>query len=42
MRKTTLSALAILAFPTAVFAADVDLDALRAAVEKYKDVNVAL
>ena len=42
MKKTTVCALAILAFPAAVWAADVDLDVLRAAVEKYKDVNVAL
>lgn len=40
--KTVVHALAIFAVPTALWAADVDLDALRAAVEKYKDINVAL
>jgi hypothetical protein len=40
--KTVVHALGIIVFPTALWAADVDLDALRANVEKYKDINVAL
>lgn len=40
----TAIVLASLAFaaPTTLVAADVDLDAMRASVEKYKDINVAL
>ncbi len=40
--RSAVCALAILAIPTALSAADVDLDELRAAVEKYKDINVAI
>lgn len=40
-RAAMLSAL-LACVPLAVSAADVDLDAMRASVEKYKDVNVAL
>ena len=40
-RAAMLSALFVCA-PLAVSAANVDLDAMRASVEKYKDVNVAL
>ncbi len=39
---TGLTVSALLATSAVVFADDYDLDALRAATEKYKDVNVAL
>lgn len=42
MTKTVVAALAAFAIPTALFAADIDLDELRSVVEKYKDINVAL
>jgi hypothetical protein len=45
MKHALISAAALaaaLAFPGAGHAEDYDLDALRAAAEKYKDVNVAL
>lgn len=42
MRKATIAALMIAVTPLAVSAADVDLDQMRASVEKYKDINVAM
>jgi hypothetical protein len=42
MKTAIAFALAVAAAPVAVSAEDVDLDALRARVEKYQDVNVAL
>ncbi len=42
MKMITTAGLAAALIPAAVYAADVDLDELRAAVDKYKDVNVAL
>ena len=42
MRKATIAALMIAVAPLAVSAADVDLDQIRASVEKYKDINVAM
>jgi hypothetical protein len=42
MKKTVGFSLAVMLFPMAVSAADVDLDQLREVVAKYKDVNVAL
>ena len=42
MKRTVAFALAATVFPTALFAAEVDLDQLREAVSKYQDVNVAL
>ena len=41
MKSSILVLLASLA-PLSVLAEDVDLDAMRASVEKYKDINVAL
>ncbi|WP_227258315.1 hypothetical protein [Kangsaoukella pontilimi] len=35
-------AVCVVCAPTFAFAVDVDLDAMRASVEKYKDINVAL
>ena len=40
--KKVLCVTAALLCPTALFATDVDLDELRTAVEKYKDINVAI
>jgi hypothetical protein len=42
MKRTLLPTLLAAVTPMALFAADVDLDAMRASVEKYKDINVAL
>lgn len=42
MKKATIAALMIAVTPLAVSAADVDLDQMRASVEKYKDINVAM
>lgn len=42
MKKATIAALMIAVTPLAVSAADVDLDQIRASVEKYKDINVAM
>ena len=42
MREATIAALMIAVTPLAVSAADVDLDQMRASVEKYKDINVAM
>jgi len=42
MKKATIAALMIAVAPLAVSAADVDLDQIRASVEKYKDINVAM
>ncbi len=42
MKMITTAGLAAALIPAAVYATDVDLDELRAAVDKYKDVNVAL
>ena len=42
MKRTLITALLAAVTPAALFAADVDLDAMRASVEKYKDINVAL
>ncbi len=42
MKKATIAAIMIAVTPLAVSAADVDLDQIRASVEKYKDINVAM
>lgn len=42
MNRMVITALAAAVFPVAVSAADVDLDQLRAQVDKYKDIDVAL
>jgi hypothetical protein len=42
MKKTIAISLAATLFPTALLAAEVDLDQLREAVSKYMDVNVAI
>lgn len=42
MKSTLITALLAAVTPAALFAADVDLGAMRASVEKYKDINVAL
>lgn len=42
MRRTAICTLVAALAPVAAVAADVDLDALRASVDKYKDINVAL
>lgn len=42
MKWTVIFAIAAAVFPMSVNAADVDLDQLREAVSKYKDINVAL
>ena len=42
MKQMMSSVLAAALFPMAVSAADIDLDELRAQVDKYKDINVAL
>lgn len=42
MRSTGILALLAAFAPTVTLAVDVDLDAMRAGVEKYKDINVAL
>ena len=42
MKRTAITALLAAFVPMAAMAVDVDLDAMRASVEKYKDINVAL
>lgn len=42
MKRTAITALLAAFAPMAAMAVDVDLDAMRASVEKYKDINVAL
>lgn len=42
MRRTAILVLLATCAPIALSAADVDLDTMRANVEKYKDINVAL
>lgn len=42
MHRTVILALLVTCAPIALSAAEVDLDAMRASVEKYKDINVAL
>ncbi len=42
MRRTALLGLLVAFGPMAVSAANIDLDTMRASVEKYKDINVAL
>ena len=42
MKGTALTALLAACVPIATFAADVDLDTMRANVEKYRDIAVAL
>ena len=42
MQRTAVLSALLACVPLALSAADVDLDAMRASVEKYKDVNVAL
>jgi hypothetical protein len=42
MKRTVMPVLLAALVPTTLFAADVDLDTMRANVEKYKDINVAL
>ena len=42
MKRTVILALLVTCAPIALSAAEVDLDAMRASVEKYKDINVAL
>ena len=42
MKRTAILALLIACAPMTALAGDVDLDALRRSVEKYKDINVAL
>jgi hypothetical protein len=41
MTNFAVRALAFILVPTSLSAADVDLDVMRASVEKYKDINVA-
>ena len=42
MKRSAILATILAITPLAVSAADVDLDAMRASVEKYKDIDVAL
>jgi hypothetical protein len=42
LKRTAITALLAAFVPMAAMAVDVDLDAMRASVEKYKDINVAL
>ena len=42
MKQISLLTLLVVCAPTLSFAVDVDLDEMRANVEKYKDINVAL
>ena len=42
MKQISLLTLLVVCAPTLAFAVDVDLDEMRANVEKYKDINVAL
>ncbi|WP_413718262.1 hypothetical protein [Silicimonas sp. MF1-12-2] len=42
MKKTSILALLAALAPISVLADEVDLEAMRASVEKYKDINVAL